>query len=220
MKMELQSLLEQKPFADLTHEEQVFVLGLTSKEAYEIQRKVVQNAATVMDKEAARLIATPPSATIMNALKAKQAPIVAPIAKSKIRTLLNYKIAAWQAIAASLVLFVVLQVVMEGYTQLEALDNPLLAGKDTVYIEKYIKEVVEVEKPADTLIKVVYKTVYVDKENPQPITSIYGQNIAAKETPILATPSFANVLQYATKASGQPASRDTFLQLMTQNIQY
>ena len=218
MNMELQDLLTEKSFEELSTEEREFVLSEMTEQEYEMQRMILGKSSELMNKEAAMLTPLPPSTSLLKALKEKQVVHATP-PSSKISAFFNYKVSAWQAVAASLLLFFMVQTILKGYTGNEHSERPLLAVNDTVYVDKYITEIREVEKPADTIVKVVYNTIYKEKEVSD--TEIDAtENKAESSTPALASSPYPDVLQYSNKAYSQPASKDTFMQLLSSNIQY
>jgi hypothetical protein len=218
MNMELQDLLAEKSFEDLSIKEKNFVLSEMTEAEYEMQRMILGKSSEIMAKEAAVLTPLPPATSVLLALKEKQVAKAAP-ASSKISAFFNYKVSAWQAVAASLFLFFMVQTIMKGYTGNEKSETALLAVNDTVFVEKYITQIREVEKRADTIVKVVYNTIYKEKEVSDTDKNAI-ENKPESTTPALASSPYPDVLQYSNKAYSQPASKDTFLQLLSSNIQY
>ncbi len=108
--MELQYLLTEKSFEELSTEEREFILSEMTGQEYEMQRMIIGKSSELMNKEATMLTPLPPSTSLLKALKDKQVVHAAP-ASSKIFAFLNYKVSAWQAVAASLLLFFMVQTI-------------------------------------------------------------------------------------------------------------
>ncbi|CAA6826462.1 MAG: Unknown protein [uncultured Aureispira sp.] len=215
--MEIHDLLEAKAFEELNAVEQAFVLEQMSLEAYENARKAIVLSQSLFELESAQI---QPKANASNkallALRAKNK-AAAPRQKTAwVAALFAYKIPAWQAVAALLLVFFFVRglgVVQQDQTIIIA--NESL--RDTVFMKEYITQIKEL--PADTVVKVVYRDSNKKEKAAQRVfaSNHTGQpskgNVNVK--PKAVVQEFEDVLQYYNNAASAPASKDTFLQLMS-----
>lgn len=217
--MEIYNLLEQKAFDELNAAEQAFVLEQMSSEAYDYERSIILASQDFWELESAQIQPAPPHPNrALAALKAKkyketQTP------KGIIAALLAYKIPAWQAAAALIFVFFFVRglgTAQQNQTIIVAEEHL----RDTVFVKEYITKVKEL--PADTLIKVIYKearpkenrnenVLASNKQSPAP-----NKNVKPRGQAIVQ--EFDDVLQYCNTASSSPASKDTFLQILSNEV--
>lgn len=218
--MEIHDLLEEKAFEELNAEEQAFVLEQMSLEEYENARNAIVASQSFFELEATQIQPKPNASNkALLALRAKNKE-----AKSQKKTpwmaaLFAYKIPAWQAAAAMLLVFFFVRglgVVQQNQTILVA-DESL---RDTVFIKEYITQVKEL--PADTIVKIIY----IDSDKKEKASkTVFASNNRAQESkgnvsvnPRVVVQEFEDVLQYCNNSVGTPASKDTFLQLMSNAV--
>lgn len=213
--MDLHDLLEQKSFEELEEREQAFVLDQMTQEDYEIERgTILASQAFFMSEE---LQITP------NPMAANSALLALEKRREK-KTLgllfLAYKIPAWQAVAAAMVIFLLTNHFGGGTT---AAETNLLAQKntrDTVFVDKYITKI----QPADTVVKVIYKVLTGQSTPKRKEPEVLASNGLSKnkESQVVETEAvsreFNDVLQYCSRSSSRPASKDTFLQLLSNEV--
>lgn len=153
MDYRITELLEQKAFEELSEDEKSFVLDhLTEAEYREqhhllwvVKKELTEEAKTLHAKNQIRLNA-------LEALRMKQKK-----KKSKVIPLwLNYKIPLWSAVAAILLVFILTTPLIINTEINENRTKDRLAMRDTIYIEKLVNDTIEIAKPADTIIKIVY----------------------------------------------------------------
>ena len=155
MKMDyrLTELLEQKSFEELTQEEKSFVLTHLSEAEYRRQHQLLTEVKTDLKEEAQSLKAN--DQIRINAIEALR--VKNQVKKSGGLVLwFNYKIPLWSAVAALLLVFILTTPLLINTEIKDGKPNEQLAMQDTVYIEKIIKDTVEIKKPADTITKTVY----------------------------------------------------------------
>lgn len=223
--MKLEDLIANKAFDALTQEEQTWVLNQMTAEAYQLQRTLIVTSQQVWMEEAELLEPLPASAAILTALEQKRTAIAAKTAQEKTKpqgllaTIFNHRIATWQAVAASLLLFLLVQV---GRSSSSLGGNELLDQQpvDTVY--QYITQVKEVLQPADTILKIVYKEVFTPvqavEESPVLLADA-SDSLDLEAVTVVKNSQFDDILQYCSRPNGQPASQDTFFQLLGRELQ-
>jgi len=219
MQLELQELLASKAFDQLNEEERSFVLQQLSEQEYRAQYRVVTESRALFQTESARIVPLPPTAALA-ALKQQQAPPVSntspvqPIARPK---LWQYPVPLWQAAAACL--FFVLSYGMLSYNNNTKTTRTEIATviRDTIFVDK-IKAVF---RPADTIVKVIYDTLYI-KESPveEAAYAALADSAVRREEVVLEAAGFEQSMDYYTTSSGQPMSKDTFLQLFSRVVTY
>ncbi|BDS12003.1 hypothetical protein [Aureispira anguillae] len=215
--MDLHDLLEQKAFQDLDQEERAFVLEQMTKEDYDTERMAIleSQAFFVIDEQKIQANAAPNKALLALRNKQQKKPMIWTV-------LLAYKIPAWQAVAATLLVFFLAQHLGTNRSK----DAAILAHQnliDTVFVDKYITQIKEVVQPSDTIIKVVYKVL--DRE-PDTLDAKVLANTSIERTGPIArlerggmdANEMDQVLQYCSNASSEPISKDTFLQGLSNNI--
>lgn len=220
--MDINNLLEQKSFETLTKEEQAFVLTKMSLDEYENERAIIlasQQFFEVESRQIQPLAATPNKALL--ALRAKNDKQKKQEKKAWIPLLLSYKIPAWQAAAAILLVFFLVR----GLGIASPPQTIILADeqlRDTVFIKEYITQVKEL--PTDTVIKVVYKDLDKNEKKSKKILALNKRSPSPKTNinvnPRAVVEEFDNVLQYSHRSSSIPASKDTFLQVLNNDLFY
>lgn len=224
MKLELEDLIANKAFEDLSAAEQAWVLTQMTAEDYQLQHIMVVQSQALWLEEEQGLEPQPPSTAIFAALQQKSTHAIAPpiptVSKSVLVAIFSHRIKTWQAVAASVLLLLLWQI---GGGTSASEESTLLAHPptvDTVY--QYITQVKEVLQPVDTVIKIVYKEIVV----PAPQVEQGGALLADAsdsldlEAVVATNPSsFDDILQYRSVSAGQPASQDTFFQLLGRELQ-
>lgn len=218
--MEIQDLLGEKAFEELNATEQAFVLEQMTLEAYENERSIILASQNFFELEARSIQPKPNTANkALLALRGKNEAKDSQKKSSRIAALLAYKIPAWQAVAALLLVFFFVRglgVVPQNQTIIVA-DESL---KDTVFVKEYITKVEAL--PADTVVKVIYRdsnkkekaapTVFASNKTTEPSNGNVNVN------PKAVVQEFDDVLQYCNSSSSTPVSKDTFLQLMSNEV--
>lgn len=225
MKLEIEDLIASKAFDELTNDERAWVLSQMTELDYESQRAIIVDSQNLWMEEEQELDPLPPSPAIFAALQQKQAAIpveqqVEPKKKGFLAAVLGHRIATWQAVAASLIFMLMWQFGTSTATTTTegdayAHNEPV----DTVY--KYITQIKEVLQPADTVIEVIYKNC--PTANDEPIDAVLfadaADSLDMEGAVARQQASFDDILQYCTTSSGQPASQDTFFQLLGSKLQ-
>lgn len=214
-----------KAFDALTQEEQAWVLNQMTVETYQQQRTLIVTSQKLWMEEAETLAPAPASAAIFTALEQKRTAIAVEAIQGKtakkglVATVFNHRIATWQAVAASLLLFLLAQV-GQSSSSLEGKEGLVQQPVDTVY--RYITQVKEVLQPADTIFKIVYKEVLAPapeiKESPTLLADA-SDSLDLEATTVVKASQFDDILQYCSMSNGQPASQDTFFQLLGRELQ-
>jgi hypothetical protein len=144
MSNDLNELLENKTFAQLTAVERTYVLTQISAQEYDWQREILLSSKIAFE-EAPVLTPLPPTAALM-ALRENK--------KSSPPFLFVHKIPTWMAIAACLLVFLL----AKGSGFMETEKQPALCAEiiDTVYVEKMVRAIVQENNTTrkDTLIAV------------------------------------------------------------------
>jgi hypothetical protein len=219
--MEIHDLLEEKAFEELNAVEQAFVLEQMSLEEYEDARRAIIASQSFFELEATQIQPKPNASNkALLALRAKNIVEEPPKKKPLIAVLFAYKIPAWQAVAALLLVFFFVRglgVVQESQTIIVA-DDSL---RDTVFVKEYITEIKEL--PADTVVKVIYRDSNKKEKKPKRIFASNKKRASSKPqinvNPRAVVQEFEDVLQYCnTSSSSAPVSKDTFLQLLSDDV--
>lgn len=218
--MEIHDLLAEKAFEELNAEEQAFVLKQMSLEEYDNAHNAIIASQSFFEEESIQI---QPNLNASNkallALRAKKE-IEKPKKKTTwIAALVAYKIPAWQAVAALLLVFFFVRglgTVQQNQTILVA-DESL---RDTVFIKEYITQIEQL--PTDTVVKVIYRDSDKKEKTPKRVFASENKVPAPKRkvnvNPKVVVQEFEDVLQYCNNSSSAPASKDTFLQLMSDAV--
>lgn len=218
--MEIHDLLEEKAFGELTAIEQVFVLEQMSEEEYENARYAIVASQSFFELEGSKIQPKPNASNkALLALRAKNKVVEPPKKTAWMTALFAYKIPAWQAAAAVLLVFFFVRglgVVQQNQTILVA-DESL---RDTVFVKEYITQIKEL--PADTIVKIIYRN---SNKKEKAAKTVFASNNASEQSkgnvdvnPRVVVQEFEDVLQYCNNSSSAPASKDTFLQLMSNAV--
>lgn len=188
MKNRLTELIEEKSFAELSVEERDFVLSQLSEQEYTEKHQLISDVKKELKSEASELSANDSiRLNALAALRAKQATEI-PIENTKKSSgFFAFKIPLWSAVAAVFLIFILSTPVFIDSQFKENRSAELMASVDTVYIDKIIRDTIEIIKPADTVVKTIYVTNKVD----------FSKEIANKEIEIKkekpSTPNYLNV---------------------------
>jgi len=214
--MEIHDLLEEKVFEELNIGEQAFVLEQMSLEEYENARNAIVASQSFFELEAAQIQPKPNASNkALLALRAKNKEAKPQKKTPWMVALFAYKIPAWQAAAAMLLVFFFVRglgVVQQNQTILVA-DESL---RDTVFIKEYITQVKEL--PADTIVKIIYIDSDKKEKASKTIIALNNRKGNVSVNPRVVVQEFEDVLQYCNNSVGTPASKDTFLQLMSNAV--
>ncbi|PWH86694.1 hypothetical protein [Brumimicrobium oceani] len=169
MKIRLSELMESKSFSELTIEERNFVLSEISEQEFKEKRQLIVQVKEELKSEANQLKVN--EQTHLNALAALRAKNAS---KSGLITEVEetvesqekegkvgffaFKIPLWTAIAAVFMIFILTTPVFIN-SEFETKNDTTLAVADTVYIDKIIRDTIEISMPADTVVKVVYQSM-------------------------------------------------------------
>lgn len=219
--MELYDLLAEKDFEELTPQEQAYVLEECSEEDYALQRQAIVASQALWATETAAL--TPPVPTqALQALQVKRQALAAAtvVALPWWKRATTYAVPIWK-VAAAAVLFFLLQQALWTPSSKEHTPN-ILVQHDTVYLERYHTTIQEVLQPADTIIKIVYKTIDTVATLTAPIlaTVTTSKKEESKEALVETAAQEEAVDAWAqyTTASRRPLRQDTFLQELTRQV--
>lgn len=161
MKETVIELMLSKTFENLTAEEKQLVLSQMTRDEYETQRSLLLSAKSSMQEESKQLQLN--SGGKQNVLAALQAKNQAKIALEKENHQKKEKggffavqIPLWSAAAAVfMVFFLTTPIFMESHFNFKK-DTPLMATVDTVYIDKIVRDTIEIDQPLDTVVKTIY----------------------------------------------------------------
>lgn len=216
MKLAIEDLIANKALDELTEAERAWVLTQMTAEEYQLQHSIIAQSQALWAEEEQALTPVPASAAIHTALQQKQ--------KTRPQGLLvavfSHRVRTWQAVAASLLFFLLWQI---GGGASASEESGIVAQEqavDTVY--RYLTQVKEVLQPADTIIKIVYKEVVrpATEAAPKPALMADASDSLDLEAVAAAQASpYDDILRYRSVPSGQPASRDTFFQLLGGDLQ-
>lgn len=214
MKMDykLTELIEQKAFEALSESEKSFVLEHLSEEEYCERYQLISEVKSELKTEAKGLKTNDHiRTTVLEALRSKQQ-------KQKTRIipmLFNYKIPLWASVAAIFLVFILITPFILNTDIEKATSREQLAMRDTVYVEKIVRDTVEVTQPADTVIKTIYasekstSTVNVDRETP--VFPNEKKAMSQKEMEfVLAYEGYVNPIDLDKRSSGKSLSDDPF----------
>lgn len=218
--MEIHDLLAEKAFEELNAEEQAFVLKQMSSEEYATARNAIVVSQSFFEFESTQIQPKPNASNkALLALRAKNKGTEVQNKRSWMVALFAYKIPAWQAAAALLFAFFFVRglgTVPQSQTILIA-DESL---KDTVFVKEYITQVREL--PADTIVKVIYRNSDKKEKAAKRVFASEDKATAPKRNvninPKVVVQEFEDVLQYCNNSSSASASKDTFLQLMSDAV--
>ncbi len=214
MKLEIEDLIASKAFDELTPTEQAWVLTQMTAEAYQLQHHIVVQSQALWAEEEIGLVPPSPSAALHTALQQQ----AQPPQKGLLAMLLSHRIKTWQAVAASLLLCLLWQVGSMASASEKRTLQAQVPRVDTVY--QYITQVKEVFQPIDTVIKIVYKEVVAPASTVAANPALLADASDSLDLEAVATASpFEDVLQYRSLPAGQPASQDTFFQLLGRELQ-
>lgn len=216
MQLELQELLANKAFDELNAVERSFVLEQLSEEEYRAQHHVVVESRTLFQSEASGLVPLPPTAALAS-LKKKQFDPIPSVTKSAPKPQLwHYPVPLWQAAAACLFFVFSYGLLAYDSTEKEATGEIATVIRDTIFVDK-IKEVF---RPADTIVKVIYDTLYIEKTVEEPVYAALADSAVRREEVVMEAVRFDQSMDSYTANTGQPMSKDTFLQLFSRVVTY
>lgn len=218
--MEIHDLLEKKAFEELNAEEEAFVLEQMSLEEYANARNAIVASQSFFALESTQIQPKPNASNkALLALRAKSEAVKPQEKTTWVGALFAYKIPAWQAVAALLLVFFFVRglgTVQQNQTILVA-DESL---RDTVFIKEYITQIEAL--PADTIVKVVYRNSNKKEKTAKTVFASNSKTPQLKENvnvnPKVVVQEFDDVLQYCNNSASSPASKDTFLQLMSNAV--
>ncbi|MGH1335779.1 MAG: hypothetical protein ACRBFS_06595 [Aureispira sp.] len=216
--MDLHDLLAEKDFEELTAIEQQQVLLWCTQEVYQAQRQAIVASQTLWEAELIDLKPAAPNRALQ-ALKEKRLLLE----KEKVvvvpwwQQLARYSIPVWKLAAAALLLFCWRQAVPQNVGLPNS--NPIVLT-DTVYLERYHTQIEQVLQPADTIIKVVYKTIDTVARVVQPVFaytgSVYGEEYP--EEIIAARTVSSDLWETLDNNKGRSLHQDTFLQEVREQV--
>jgi hypothetical protein len=219
--MELYDLLSQKDFEALTPAEREAVLAQTTQAAYEAERQLIVASQALWAQEMAELQPQTPTAALQG-LRAKRTAATAsnttnvfPLWKHAVQ----FSIPLWQVAAALLLLLGA-----QYFWTAKSIVPPLAttaSATDTVYIDRYHTKTVQL--PADTLIKLVYRTI-VDTVSTvaEPILVDLAEGGSAAplsdSLAYYAERGAVDIWDWYQKEGGASLNQDSFLQAMTRQV--
>lgn len=217
MNNRLTELIEQKSFNELSAAEKSFVLEHISEREYNEQYNLISDIKKELKSEASQLKAN--DSIRLNALAALRAKQLVVESKPKV-SFFNSKIPLWTAIAAVFMIFILTTYIFIDTQFKENKSSELVASIDTVYIDKIIRDTIEIMKSADTVVKTVYAPV--KEVNPITINSqssdYLSSNLDSTERENLIIQrelgntmrigSYTNTIDFKNPSSGKSLSND------------
>lgn len=215
--MELQDLLAEKDFEELTTAEQQQVLLICTEEEYQAQRQAIVASQALWAAELPTLQPAAPHKALQ-ALQAKRLLLE----KNKVVVVpwwlqvARYSLPVWKvAVAALLLLFLT-----QALPKKVGLANPMIVSTDTVYVERYHTKIEPILQPADTIIKIVYKTIDTVATVVEPtlarVSNSYGGMYT--EEILIAREEVNDLWERMANNRGGSLNQDTFLQEMTRQV--
>ncbi|MEX1190638.1 MAG: hypothetical protein WED10_11295 [Brumimicrobium sp.] len=216
MDYKLTELIEQKAFEDLSEVERSFVLNHLSEEEYRERYQLLSEVKSELKSEGKELKSGEHiRANVLEALRSKQQK-----KESRVLPMLfNYKVPLWTSVAAIFLVFILTTPFILNTDLEKVRSSKQLTMRDTVYVEKIVRDTVEVIQPADTVIKTIYalekntSTVNVDRETP--VFSNEKKSMSQKELElVLAYEDYANPIELDKRSSGKSLSEDPIGQVV------
>ncbi|MFK7796156.1 MAG: hypothetical protein AB8E82_01805 [Aureispira sp.] len=217
--MDWQDLLDQKNFDELSENEKQVVLQHCSAEAYQLQRQAILASQALWTAEMQELEVPAPNRAILDTLKEKRLLLK----ESKVVVVpwwqqwVNYSIPIWKVAAAAL-LFLCLQQALPTTNSIAPVTA--LMQRDTVYLERYHTTIEKVLQPADTIIKVVYRTIDTVTTVIQPVLAGVSDRYEGsyQEEEVVAQVEPIDLWKPTYNHTGQSLNQDTFLQELTNQV--
>lgn len=211
MDFKLTKLIEQKAFEALSESEKSFVLKHLSEEEYRERYQLISEVKRELETEAKELKANETiRSNALAALRSKQQKKESRI----IPMLFYYKIPLWVSVAAIFLVFILTTPFILN-TEIKATSKEQLTMRDTVYVEKIVRDTVEVIQPADTIVKTIYtsdkKKLLVNSDVEVPIFSNKKNPSSQKELDlIVAHEDYTNPIDLDKPSTGKSLSNDPF----------
>ena len=211
MNNRLTELIEQKSFNELSKQEKRFVLNdITEQEykekyqlIYEVKRELKLEASVLKVNDSIRVSAI--EALLLKQKEKKPGVFI---------RFTRFKVPLWTAVAALFLIFILSTPILINTELKNDTKNNLLASIDTVYIDKIIKDTIQIIKPGDTVIQKVYvsKKDYPSKEEGtlklveySNLKSDQSQKDLERE---MAIGGYINTIDFYTPKSGKSLSDD------------
>ncbi|WP_107040002.1 hypothetical protein [Brumimicrobium mesophilum] len=197
MKTKLTELIERKSFNELTKEEQNFVLSEISEQEFNEKHELISQVKGELKSEASQLKAK--DSIHLNALAAlrekKDRESVEESDKEKGGAgFFAFKIPLWTAIAAVFMIFILSTPIFINSEFDQNKNDELLALVDTVYVDKIIRDTIEITQPADTVVKMIYTSRDASDEITELPATIESLDIKVNETS-------GEIIQYNSQSS-------------------
>ena len=205
----LTELMEKKTFEELTMSEKSLVLLLITETEYnerhtsllQMKKELKAEAKELKANENIRLAA-------LQALREKQETKKTPV----IPFLLSYKVPLWMAAAAILLIMLLLPSVFK--TDINKLEsNKQLAVRDTVYVDRIIKDTIKIIQASDPVIRTVYIKENTSTQANEPFKEkVQEENlkpINARELEVvIAINNYPSKIDFSIQTSGKSLSND------------
>tara|TARA_B100000508_G_scaffold141096_1_gene146880 strand:- start:115841 stop:116509 length:669 start_codon:yes stop_codon:yes gene_type:complete len=216
MDYKLTELIELKAFEELSETEKRFVLEYLSEAEFRERSEMISKVKNELKSEGYELKASEHSrVTALAALRSKHA-------KKKsgfIPVMLTYKIPVWTSIAAIFLVFILTTpfIFNEGIGEVNTSERLTLT--DTVYVEKIVKDTIEIVQPADTVVKTVYRPIQnTSTTSSEIIAPIYSNDLMTideREFELtLANEEYSNPVDLKKPSSGKSLSDDPFAKIL------
>lgn len=215
--MDWQDLLDQKDFEELSEHEKQVVLQYCSPEEYQFQRQIILASQALWTAEMQELEVPAPNRVILDTLNEKhlllkESTVVVPWWQQWA----NYSIPIWKVAAAALLLLCLQQALL---TTNPIAPTTALMQRDTVYLERYHTTIEKVWQPADTIIKVVYKTIDTVATVVQPVLAgVSARYEGSYQEEVVAEVETVDLWKPTYNHTGQSLNQDTFLQELTRQV--
>ena len=161
MKMDIQNLIETKSFEALNKAEKTFVLQNMTQVEYDEQHTIVQQSKMIFAEEYDQLLVK--DEIRENALQ-KLRERKASNKKGLFYTMLNYKIPAWTAAAAVLLVAISLLTVYFQNNTHNQKSEWIGHVKDTIFLERFVMDTVKIFSNPDTIIERIYSSGTAQKK--------------------------------------------------------
>ena len=205
----LTELMEKKTFEELTMSEKSLVLHLVTETEYNERHKSLLQMKKELKSEASELKANENiRLAALQALREKQEIKKTPI----IPFLFSYKVPVWMAAAAILLIMLLLPSVFKtGINKLES--NKQLTVRDTVYVDRIVKDTIKIIQASDPVIRTVYikenTSTYTNEPLKEKVQEENLKTINVRELEaVIAMNNYPSKIDFSVQTSGKSLSDD------------
>lgn len=215
MKNRIIELIEKHSFEDLSAEEKRFVLSELSENEFREKRSLIVQIKDELKAEADELKAN--KSIHLYALRAKS--LEKESEANKKVGFLTFKIPLWTAIAAIFMIFILTTPIFLD-NDFNRDDSQLMALVDTIYIDKIIRDTIEIDVPADTIVETIYKALpnegtidYISEKMNEPNDMLESDNsnsviIQGDLERTLGMGNYPNTIDFKDVSKGKSLSND------------